>query len=154
MIKDISLIITGAVLGLISAWLKSIWDRRSTSSNTLFDMRLNAINKIWHSFLKVKAIYGQKIPLGHDNWLRTHKEDSLNSLIEYRQIIDENQVILDHCITDGFLNLEYYMYNLLSIDDQVPSDYIGELNQRLSSLSDAINKSMGKRTHTVRLKLK
>lgn len=153
MIKDISLFVTGAVLALISAWLKSIWDRKSTSSNTLFDMRLNAIDKIWRSFLKVKTIYGQKIPLGHDNWLRTHKENSLNLLIEYRQVIDENQVILDHCITDEFRNLEYYMYNLLSLDDQAPSDYIDELNQRLSVLSDVINKSMGKRTHTVKLKL-
>ena len=147
MIKDISLVVVGAFLALISAWLKSIW---------VIPIFLNSrsLNKIWLSFLKVKTIYGQKIPLGHDNWLRTHREDSLNSLIEYRQVIDENQVILDHCITDEFLNLEYYMYNLLSIDDQVPSDYIGELNQRLSVLSDAINESMGKRTHTVRLKLK
>jgi hypothetical protein len=157
LIKDISLIIigavTGAVLSLIPAWLKSIWDRRTTSSNTLFDMRLDAINKIWHSFLKVKTIYDQKIYNGHDNWLRTHKENSRDLLIEYGQIIDENQIILDHCITDEFRNLESYMYSLFDLDDQEPFDYIDKLNQHLSVLSNVINKSMGKRTHTVKLKL-
>ena len=152
-IKDISLLVAGAAVALISAWLKSIWDRRSTSSNTLFQMRLNAIDKIWRSFLKVKEIYGEKIFVGHDNWIRRHKENSLNLLNEYRQVLDENQVILDHSITDIFRSLHEYMHGLLSLDDQMPSDYIRELNRRLSVLSEVINKSMGKRTHTVKLKL-
>ena len=153
MIKEISLFVAGAVVTLIATWLKSIWDRKSTSSNTLFEMRLNAIDKIWRSFLEVKKIYAQKIFLGHDNWLRTHKEKSRTLLTEYRQMLWENQVLLDHCITDVLRELADYMTELLFRDDQVPSEYIDELNQRLSKLSEVINKSMGKRTHTVKLKL-
>ena len=153
MIEKISLFVAGAVIALLSTWLKSIWDRTSTCSNTLFEMRLNTIDKIWRSFLEVKTIYAQKIFLGHDNWLRTHKKKSLTLLNEYRQMLWENQVLLDHCITDVFLGLADYMTELLFRDDQMPSEYINELNKRLSELSDVINKSMGKRTHTVKLKL-
>jgi len=152
--KEILLIIAGAAIALISSWVKSWIERESVCSNEIYKQRISCLNEIWRAFYEVKEIYGNKISMGHKKWLSTHREESLEKLNKFRRVIDDSQIVLSKEIIVEFRELDTYLYTLIFEDENVPSEYVAELNLILEKISSAINTHMNKRVYKIDLCLR
>ena len=152
--KEILIFVSGVLVALFTSYIKSILDRETRASGEIFQKRLDAISEIWQSFVEVKDAYATKVTLGHENWKKFESQAALDKLNEFRQVVDLHQVVLPSEILDQFRDLDMYMYSLVHVDGQVPSDYLDELNSKLVALSSKINVSMGKRTQKIELKFR
>lgn len=152
--KEILLLIVGASIALFSAWVKSWIESESKISNEIFNQRLICLNRIWVSFYEVKEIYGGKISLGHEKWLKSNFEQALEKLNSFRRSIDESQIILGSEIVECFRAIDTYLFVLLHEESQRPSEYISDINTLLEEASAAINKNMNARLYRIKLQLK
>lgn len=74
-VKDILLLIIGAVIALFSIWATAWIERETSASNEVFNQRLHALSEIWLAFMAVKDVYAIKIAKGHENWIISNKEE-------------------------------------------------------------------------------
>jgi len=100
--------------------------------------------------MAVKDVYAAKIPLGHANWVKSHKVEAEEKLNSFRHSVDANQVILPKTIIENLREIDSYMHELLwSEEGQKPSEYVAEINKQLASLSTEANSCFKKRTHAI-----
>lgn len=104
--KEILMLILGASIALISAWVKSRIDREAQCSNEIFKQRVSCMNRIWTSFYDVKEVYASKITLGYTRWAAQKQDTALEKLNTFRRAIDESQIVLSKEIISGFRALE------------------------------------------------
>ena len=148
-VKDILLLMVGAAIALYSNWATAWIERDTSASNEVFNRRLNALNEIWLALMAVKEVYAAKIPLGHENWIKSYNVEAEEKLNSFRHSVDANQVILPKTIIEKLREIDSYMYELLWSEDQKPSEYVAEINKRLATLSTEANLCFKKRTHAI-----
>lgn len=149
--KDITLLVVGAGIALFSNWASARIERETSASNELFNLRVNALNEIWLEFIQVRDVYARKAQEGHEAWIKNHKDDAQNKLDSFRRLVDAKQVVLPPKIIEKLRDIDSYLFSLLSIEDQNPSEYQEDINRRLKTLSNEVNESFKKRTHAIDL---
>lgn len=150
-VKNVLLLVVGAAIALFSNWAAAWIERETSASNEVFNRRLSALNEIWVAFMAVKEVYALKIPKGHANWIKSHKEEAEEKLNLFRRLVDATQVVLPKTIIGKLREIDSYMYELLWSEDQTPSEYVAEINGQLATLSTEANKCFRKRTHAIDL---
>jgi len=151
--ESILIFIAGSLTTLLVTLIKTRIDRESACSNEIYKQRLLFLNKIWCSFYEVKNIYASKVSLGHSKWLIKYETEALNKLDLFRKNIDESQMVLSREIISDFRKMDEYLFSLLSIETQKPSEYVNTLNVFLEQISTSINLHMNKRLQTINLYL-
>lgn len=151
---EILFTIFGAAIAIISSWVNAWINRETATSNELLKQRIKALNDIWLCFIKAKNTYACKVPMGHAKWLKEYKDKAQNDIDAFREEIDKNQIILPCEIVEVLREIDIYLFNLLSLDDQKSSDYKKDIDKLLNDLSEKTNAVLGKRTHAINLKFR
>ena len=128
MLKDITNLLLGAFIATSSYLIKGWVDRSVQMSNEIFKQRIDALNEIWIKLLAVIRTYDRKMSEGHENWLKEYRETAFNELNIFRKVLEENQIILPEEIISSFQEIDWYLFSLLDMKDQAPSDYIHEVD--------------------------
>jgi hypothetical protein len=146
--------IIGAAIAIISSWIKAWTDRKTAISNDLLKQRIQSLNSIWNCFIEAKNIYSHKISMGHPQWLikyKSHAEEKINA---FRAEVDKHQIVLPSEIIETLRDIDLYMYGLLNLEDQKPSEYQRKIEYYLKQLTTKTNYELGKRTHSISLKFR
>ena len=151
--ESVLIFIAGSLTTLLVTLIKTRIDRESACSNEIYKQRLLFLNKIWCSFYEVKKVYASKVTLGHNKWLIKYETEALHKLNLFRKNVDESQMVLNKEIISEFRKMDGYLFSLLSIESQKPSEFVNELNVFLEIISKAINLHMNKRLQTINLYL-
>lgn len=154
--RDLGFLLMGSLLTLVAGWAKSLFDRRTFISNQVFTHRLESLNTVWRAINDVKNTCTYCIPLGRDNWERDYKKEALKQLEEFRNLIEENQILLSPEIIKAFKDIDLYLYFWIQspVEEELkPSNFIKVLQKHLDNLSSAINETMAQSTHKVKLQI-
>lgn len=154
MAEKFLLILLGAAVALLSSYVKAWIDRETATSNQLLLQRIQSLNDIWLLFIPVKNTFVKKISLGHEKWLAKYQDTAQKELDAFRNKIDQNQIILPREIIDELREIDLYLYEVLYLEVQKPSDFTNKLKSHLNSLSRITNEMLSKRTHSINLKFR
>ena len=154
MAEKLLFIILGAVVALLSSWVKACIDRETKTSNQLLQQRIQSLNDIWLLFIPLKRTFAKKISLGHEKWLEKYHDTALKELDTFRDKIDQNQIILPVEIINEFRKIDSYLDEVLYLETQKPSEFDRNLKNHLNSLSIITNRVLSKRTHSIKLEFR
>lgn len=152
--EQLLLLVAGAVLTLIGATVKTWLDRRTHCSARIFELRIESMRQIWQAFNEMKGYYAFRIELGFQQWNADYAEQAGEGLTRFRQAIDNAQIVLPAEVIDILRKIDeaYYVYHR----DEQGSDakLHGEVRKCLEELASAVNQTMSKQTHTIRLRFR
>ena len=149
--KELLLLAVGSGLTLLGTLVQAAIQRRTSSSNRLFELRLEALTGVWAELISVRDIFAAKIPLGHTKWAAERGAEAKAALNRFRCEVDRSQVVLDGGVTLVLRRIDTYLYQRLCEDDQKPSDYAREFGALVKKLEAVVNDSMRRSTHRVSL---
>jgi hypothetical protein len=132
--KELLLLAVGAGLTLFGALAQAAINRRTSSSNRLLELRVEALSTIWIELVATRDIFGDKIALGHPRWLKERSKDAASALNRLRCQVDRSQVILDASVTGALREIDSYLFLFLREDEQKPSVYAREFGDLIAKL--------------------
>jgi len=159
---DIVLVLLGSILTLSGYFFKGLVNRRTHSSNKIFERRLASISNIWTKYNELIWLIGPSIQLGYEDWKDQYFKQAQEARREFKKEVESQQIVLDQDIVEGFVSLGTEAMMFMHGNHQDTNDnpigyhewYTRHLNPRLEQLSDTINRSIQKRTHTISLEFR
>lgn len=159
---DLGLVLLGSLLTLTGYWVKAMLDRRTRTSNRIFELRLEAIDKLWGKYNRLVWVLGKSTQLGYNEWRDNHYEEAERAREEFRMEVERQQIILDKEIVEEFVKIGgeamKFVHGNYKNENDDPISYFKWYNEKLSpklnELSSLINESLQKRTHTVSLEFR
>ncbi len=152
--EQLLLLIAGAGLTLIGAIVKTWLDRRTHSSTRIFELRIEALNRIWQAFNEMKGLYAFRIEVGFPQWQNVYAQPASDALTRFRRAIDNAQVVLPAKVIDILrkMDVAYFIYH----SDEVArgSQFQGQVKRLLDELATAVNETMSKQTHEINLRFR
>ena len=157
-IKNIVLLLLGSFLTLIGTLISALFSRKTYSSNKIFEQRLELIQHIWSKFNNLKFEVANNYTLifnNQDNHYESYKSKLETLLNNFRNEIDNAQIILDKNIIDGFRKLDevYFLYKECEESNKL-NDFNTKIYQILKYIEKEINENINKRTQKITLKLR
>lgn len=158
------LLIAGSLLTIVGVIVKTWLDRRTYSSNRLFELRIEALNRVWQAFNEMKGLFASRIEIGVSRWSteymdkeieeQTYKEKAGEALTNFRRSIDNEQVVLPSEVIDILrqMDVEYFLY--LDDDEAKGGQFQSKIKRLLKDLTAAVNKTMAKQTHQIKLRFR
>ncbi len=158
-IGSAALVLLGAVISIVSQWVKNLSDRDTHSSNRIFEVRLDALNVIWEKFSVALFEFSPSMGLGFANWKDSYFEKADKLRREFRSEVEKRQIVLDKTVIQGFKQIDSDLSIFASgeLHDQhgkpigYAEFYRTKLQPHLQELALSINKTMDISTHTIDL---
>ena len=147
-------LVAGSLLTLVGAIVKTWLDRRTHSSNRIFELRVEALNRVWQAFNEMKGLFAIRIEIGFGRWSQDYAQKAAEALATFRRSIDNAQVVLPAEVIDVLRRMDELYYLYLGDDQQRPSNFNRELKRLLGELTTAANNTLAKQTHLVKLQFR
>jgi len=152
--EQLLLLIAGASLTLAGAIVKSWLDRRTHSSTRVFEMRVDALNRIWQAFNEMKGLYASRVERGLAEWESEVSHDARRALTHFRRSIDNAQVVLPAEVIDVLRRIDevYFLYD--GNPDAIGIQFLRDVRVLLQELTTVVNAAMSQPTHQLDLRLR
>ena len=147
-------LVAGSLLTLVGAIVKTWLDRRTHSSNRIFELRVEALNRVWQAFNEMKGLFATPVEIGFDPRSQENVQRAGEALTTFRRSIDNAQVVLPAEVIDVLRRMDELYFLYLRDDQQRPSNFQRELKRLLDELTTAANKTFGKQTHLIKLQFR
>jgi len=162
MVAKLPILVLGALLGcvttVVGTAIKTWLDRRTYTSNHLFELRIEALNRAWQAYIEMKDAFGG--PRGRQNleqWKTEHGEQAKNSVERFRRVVDSLQIVLHKRVICVLREIDsaYSSYLDEEPDHVTPfSQWTESVKQNLQKLTKATNKMMSRQRHSIALEFR
>lgn len=157
MLEEIGLVLIGAALTLSAQFIRNLSDRDTHASNSVLEIRLNALQSIWEKYAAALWVLGLRT---NENWGCYEEAEALQN--DFRREVERNQIVLDHSVVSGLRRVDSDL--LLFRDGDWHTERgqpIGfaqfrreHLDPHLDELASAINRTMDVSTHKINLRFR
>jgi hypothetical protein len=162
MVEKLLILIVGTLLGcvatVVGTVIKTWLDRRTYTSNHLFELRIEALNRVWQVFNEMKDAFGK--PRDRQNleqWKTEHGEQAKKALERFRSVVDSSQIVLDREVIDVLRRIDsaYFLYLNEESDRLTPfGQWTESVKQKLQELTETTNQMMSQQRHSIALEFR
>jgi hypothetical protein len=151
-------LIVGTLLGstatIIATVIKTWLDRRTYTSNHLFDLRIEALKGVWQVFTEMRDVFARRVSMDFSKWKSDCGPEAKEALRRFRKAIDCEQVILPVEIIEVLREIDGF-YSSTEDDKEVqPGQFVNKVNQMLETLTMETNRRMSRQRHSIRLRFR
>jgi hypothetical protein len=148
-------VILSAVVGaLLAVWVGNITSRRdrlTKASSRIFELRIEAFNRVWLAFNDMKGWFVRRLPMNPSEWKAKYRSEAGSALDKFRRTIDESQIVLPADAIEVLRKIDAAYAHYFDDEQENGDAFHKKIKEFLDELSTVANRTMSTHPHTIRL---